>query len=420
MANPTAQVQVSINGGAYTSGFVTAAFGQTVQLRQNPATGSGASTYTWELTDYPPALSLPSGWSNVNGVYTSYAATPPVITWPASASNAWGPLGVRLRLNSNPPQYNPDNSVAAAFQAQLTDETTVIDVPSPNAALYGMQFNAGFQYDARRGWVGQVMHDMRALDTAIGAASPGWQTALDFDFTAPSVHTFSSDGAFTFGGYAFTKAGTAAESGTHLTAGGGTGLVFSASSTGSSYNATTRTAPGIWLPLSQVTALSSMDWDTPLRIWLAVAALTATTGSDGLILTVDAQSVVLPTHNAKWSLTAGNNDFQLNSSVNSASALSCQAYAGAAWTAGYFMLDIPGGIAECRERIYAKQTLSSWPLLSAMQPTLDGAYSNTSSTGWASRIGSGIAPTGFGVGIFAPHNSGTTATVNRLRIDYRS
>ena len=171
MSNPTAQVQVSVNGGAYTSGFITAAAASTLQYRQNPSTASGAASYTWELTDYAPALTPPSGWSNINGVYTYYGATPPVVTLPGAGSNSWGPFSVRLRLNGNPLAFTAQNAPNPLYQPQLTDEATVVDVVSPQAGMVGLHFNAATQYDTLRSWVGMVMQSLRAIDSYLSGLS---------------------------------------------------------------------------------------------------------------------------------------------------------------------------------------------------------------------------------------------------------
>lgn len=171
--NPTASVQVSVNGGSFVSGFVTAPAGATLQFRQNPALSGGANVFTWQLTDYAPALAAPTGWTNINGVYTyiSGGTNPPVVTLPAAGPNAWGPYPVRLQLDGNPLQYTAAGIPNPAFNPFLTDESTVVYMPSPNLGLIGLQLNASTQYDSFRSWIGQYMHDLRLLDAALAGVT---------------------------------------------------------------------------------------------------------------------------------------------------------------------------------------------------------------------------------------------------------
>lgn len=168
MTIPSAQVQVSVNGGAWSSGGLPATFGQTLNF-QNATTG-GINAYVWELYDYPPALATPSppaGWISIAGVLTSYAASPEQITLPVSGTTSWGKIGVRLRLNGNPLQYQDDGTLNPAFNASLTDESTMVKIPSPGLQLEGLAFNEGVQFDPGnpfRSFVSAVMRMLRLLD----------------------------------------------------------------------------------------------------------------------------------------------------------------------------------------------------------------------------------------------------------------
>ena len=168
-----AAVQVSVNGGAYTSGSVTAQAGQTLNYRQNPAYGTGITQQVWEVFDAPPDLlaDMPGGWTLVNGLYTYCGATPPTITLPAMSPTAWGPIGMRQRLNGNPELYDEFGPIDPDYVSLLTDESCMVDVLSPNLAMRGICAGETNQYDVLREWVGSVMQCLRQLDAAAGSSS---------------------------------------------------------------------------------------------------------------------------------------------------------------------------------------------------------------------------------------------------------
>lgn len=172
---PFAQVQASVNGGANASGFVSAAFGQTVQLSATNTTGWTAAV--WSIYDYPPNFSFPIGWSNVNGVCTFAPANPttlpPLITLPSTGANNWGPFMIRLQINGNPLNRNADGSPNTAFNPSFTDESTIIDIASPTAGMVGVGFNMTTQYDTLRSWCGAFMQAMRVIDPLLSGGSPG-------------------------------------------------------------------------------------------------------------------------------------------------------------------------------------------------------------------------------------------------------
>lgn len=185
MASSQCQVQVSVNGGAWQSGGIIAVpFGASISLRNIVAS---ARSYQWELPDYGPSLGVPTGWASVGGVYTSYVASPPVVTIPASGPQSWGKYPLRLRINSNPLQYEQDGSLNPAFDPDWTDEATILSVPSPNAGMPGFCFGEATQFDTLRSWAGSVMANLRALDMAVGSAAAPYVhsvTNADFDFNS--------------------------------------------------------------------------------------------------------------------------------------------------------------------------------------------------------------------------------------------
>lgn len=173
MASSQCQVQVSVNGGAWQSGGVVAVpFGATIALRNIVPS---ARSYTWELPDYGPVMAVPTNWQSVGGVYTSYAASPASFAIPASGPNAWGKYPIRLRINGNPLEYEPDGSLNPAFDGDWTDEATILSVPSPTMQMPGFCFGEAGQFDSLRSWAGSIMANLRAMDAF--AATLGGTTA---------------------------------------------------------------------------------------------------------------------------------------------------------------------------------------------------------------------------------------------------
>jgi hypothetical protein len=168
---PFAQVQASINGGANQSGGLTAAFGQSVALSAPNTTGWTAAI--WELYEFPPGFSTPAGWSLASSgvIYfqpSNPTTAPPTFNWPASGTNNWGKISIRLRINNNPLQRNANGSPNANFVQQYTDEATVIKVLSPNLGMPGVAFNETTQFDTLRAAVGDLMVCLRKLDVTFG------------------------------------------------------------------------------------------------------------------------------------------------------------------------------------------------------------------------------------------------------------
>lgn len=164
MASPLAQVQVSINSGGWQSGgILSVPFSATVNFQN--ATSAGIRSYSWALLDYPPGLTLPAGWQDINGIYTyTGGATPPTITLPASGVNNWGKIPIVLSLNGNPFQYDDTGALNPAYNPSLTDSATILSIASPNKGMQGIRFTEATQFDSLRSWVGAIMDMARKCD----------------------------------------------------------------------------------------------------------------------------------------------------------------------------------------------------------------------------------------------------------------
>jgi hypothetical protein len=94
---PYATVLCSVNGDTAVTGARTLVGGETVQL-----SGQDTAFWTsqkWELYDYPTGFAVPAGWTDVSGVYTSTATTPPSFSVDR-LRDRMGKYAVRLTVNN--------------------------------------------------------------------------------------------------------------------------------------------------------------------------------------------------------------------------------------------------------------------------------------------------------------------------------
>jgi hypothetical protein len=98
------------------------------------------------------------------------------------------------------------------------------------------------------------------------ASTPHWTTAVDIDFTALSNQTLDADGTYSFGGFSWTKSGTAYEAASMAVV-SGTGLVIQPDQA-SNYSAADVTIPRLTI---QVNALiPNYKLGMPIRIWARI------------------------------------------------------------------------------------------------------------------------------------------------------
>jgi hypothetical protein len=123
--------------------------------------------------------------------------------------------------------------------------------------------------------------------TSATAPSAGWVTLIDEDFTAESNQTLTSNGSNTIGSYTWTKSNTANEQAAMQIV-NGSGLKIQAHA--GSYS-TTRTAPLIWLPFSQISPSTNFTLMSHFRIWLFASAISGSFGNgDKLFAGIDTNS----------------------------------------------------------------------------------------------------------------------------------
>lgn len=171
---PYAQLLVSRNGGQPTPGPQNIAVNPGDVLTFSPGSSAGVTQWLWEIVDYPPGMSLPAGWSWEGVAYASpmmVAGTfaPPNVTVPTQGPNNWGKISPKLTVNGNPIQYFPSGAQNQGFNANLSDSSTLLYLPSP-IGLEGLAFQESTQGDSYRAWQGTIMRNLRTIGSG-GAGS---------------------------------------------------------------------------------------------------------------------------------------------------------------------------------------------------------------------------------------------------------
>lgn len=188
-STPYAKLLISVNGGAPTSGAITANPGDTIQFSaESTAQWDLTTPPRWEIYAYPPGWTGPaSGWTTESvpqpgggsaDVYVYLGiGPPPAFTLPALPM--WG-------------KFLPKLTVAGGLlngvpSAQLVDKSSGLQTIGPNGLLDVAVSEEG-QFDSARAWVGPLQDDLRLLDAALaGSASPYASTPEVADASAGSA-----------------------------------------------------------------------------------------------------------------------------------------------------------------------------------------------------------------------------------------
>lgn len=154
---PYASVLCSVDGDTAVSGARTVAGGNTIALE-----GEDTAFWTsqkWEIYDYPTGFTVPAGWTDVSGVYTSTATTPPSFTVDQSRDR-FGKYAVRLTVN--------DGLKAGVTDADMKDESFAILVPGKSGlrSVFETETN---QFASS--WAEELKADFAAVEKAIGHAA---------------------------------------------------------------------------------------------------------------------------------------------------------------------------------------------------------------------------------------------------------
>lgn len=160
----THRLRVKLNAGAWQTGGVTAALGDTVAL--SPDNTVGVTSYRYEIFDYPPGFACPAGWStDANSVYYSTAATPPDFALDAVE---WGKYALRLTVNGGVSEVIVGKTTRVQADPLLIDEATALSVPSA-IGLVGLMQRETNQFGGVD-WTRQINNDARAMAAAAGGA----------------------------------------------------------------------------------------------------------------------------------------------------------------------------------------------------------------------------------------------------------
>jgi hypothetical protein len=208
---PYARLGVRVNGAAPQYGGITVAHGDMVQFVAESTAYWGTPAAVWQIFDYPQGWTGPGApWVSTtipqaNGLpdavvfqYTGNTAPPPFVM---PALPYWGKFMPSLFVNGG--------TIQGVAAAQLYDESTAVQILSPNA-LVETAFRETSQYGSWRGFAGVLKALVRLIDglfssvptlsnatpQAVGTATAGVAAAAS---RADHVHAHgnqASDGSF--------------------------------------------------------------------------------------------------------------------------------------------------------------------------------------------------------------------------------
>lgn len=187
MTPPYAQAQVSVNGGAASSGGIDVPSAATLQF-------SGVSTVgwaqqQWTLYEYPEGFATPAGWTlAADGTIFSTAVLPALITLPANTVH-WGPWSMRLQINEA-------LSNNATTVPNLTDVATICHMLSPKgqrmiAALEGTQFCTSTTL--QKAWVRTLQRNQIICEALLGGGGATLPVTRTIRRTAGSTSITTAD-----------------------------------------------------------------------------------------------------------------------------------------------------------------------------------------------------------------------------------
>jgi len=183
MASASAQLLVSVNGGAPASGgHTTTDDSATIALSAVSKVGWGNPPTKWQIASFPSGFACPAGWSTVTTTIAEQAVTvyqyvgngdPPAFDLPGGGW--WGKLLFRL-------------VVLGGATSTLVDELCGVEVRSPNGVRDIAFLEAG-QFDAARRAAGPLQANLRKLEDALAAGGGGDVV----DFTAVNAALATAD-----------------------------------------------------------------------------------------------------------------------------------------------------------------------------------------------------------------------------------
>src|ERR1700689_3009575 len=263
-----------------------------------------------------------------------------------------------------------------------------------------------------------------STDITVTAAATGWQTLLDFDFTAQSNQTIAADGGVTIGGQAFVKFGTTYEA-SAMAVVASTGLVITPSSSSVSIigGGGAEHFPGLMVQLSALTFPQTLEWDQTFRLWVYYTSDLTNHSSTEQTMGLDlAPSGGLLTGNygmrcGRASNGSGGGVVRNAQMVAAAVASSTSSSSAQTPTSANRVLVNEFRLAPLGNKLlYTGAFSSEWPDLSACVPSVLGPCLSAPNDLFASLTG--VTPSSLGVFVGHSLNFGSgsaSATVGRLR-----
>jgi hypothetical protein len=170
------KLQVSINSGPQQQGPVSGG----IAVASNDVIGlsgfnvSGAKRYRYEIFDYPPGFTTPSGWSQDSGTLAIYYEGPNPPSWEIpSDSQIWGKWGLSLIIDGG---VRPDaaHNNAPINAPDLRDESIVLVKEGP---LHDGLFKETNQVDQLRQHEGDYKRNLRIMGALVISAGGEANTA---------------------------------------------------------------------------------------------------------------------------------------------------------------------------------------------------------------------------------------------------
>ena len=166
-STPYAKVLVSIDGGAPSSGLITADPGAQCQVSYESTVGwPGTPAPYLEIFAYPEGWDPGAGWleesvAQPNGgtatVFRYYGATPPpAFTLPNAAT--WGDVLFALVVGGGKKN--------GKLSSDVIDEGTMVRVES-SSGLWDIPYRGGRQLDPWKKWIAPLQHNLRVLEDFI-------------------------------------------------------------------------------------------------------------------------------------------------------------------------------------------------------------------------------------------------------------
>lgn len=183
---PYALLRVSVEGGAWQTGEVTAAAGSSLQFSAAEKTGWNSARWTVYA---PPGMATPSGWTleGSHFVYDGATEDPPVFDVTA---DVWGKVTPTLLVNGGV-KYDPVSQRNVTGDPTLTYTLTVVKILSPSGADTDIAPLEETEFDSEEGWAAPYRRLARVVE---GVAFPG---GVHYTFAMPASGVTDDDVVFT-------------------------------------------------------------------------------------------------------------------------------------------------------------------------------------------------------------------------------